>query len=282
MAAAAPVVWAWTRAQRRSVCTVPSQSPSLSILGLLTMAPSAQAIDFPVNQFDDAGDGTCDGTCTLRDAIDDANALAGADRVTFTAGGVITTASPLTVSEELDIDGTSVPGYTAGDDPPVEIDGNGAVATGIVVNGDDSEIRALSIYRFSTTQVLLEGTGSALESSWIGVRASDSSTFAATGDGVLITDDNSFVGGSTSTTGNVISGQTTGSTWTSTPTPTRFSSTASERRRMARAPRPTTEARDPHLRRRCEHHRRLRGRRGQRDLRPSRQRHRDGPHRQRR
>lgn len=47
---------------------------------------TAQAATFTVNQAGDAGDLTCDATCTLRDAIDDANNLAGDDVINFTAG----------------------------------------------------------------------------------------------------------------------------------------------------------------------------------------------------
>src|SRR5687768_12228780 len=46
-------------------------------LGLSAMTPSLMAATFTVNQFgvnSDTGDGTCDATCTLRDAIDDAEA----------------------------------------------------------------------------------------------------------------------------------------------------------------------------------------------------------------
>src|SRR5262245_41235840 len=66
---------------------------SLLAMGLLTVAflliatsARVSAATFAVNDAGDAGDGTCDATCTLRDAIDDANNLAGNDTIVFAAG----------------------------------------------------------------------------------------------------------------------------------------------------------------------------------------------------
>lgn len=56
------------------------------------------AVDFTVNQAGDAGDLTCDATCTLRDAVDDANAAATDDTISFAAG--LTT---ITLINEIDI-----------------------------------------------------------------------------------------------------------------------------------------------------------------------------------
>ncbi len=49
-------------------------------------ASEAFAINFTVNQSGDAGDLTCDATCTLRDAVDDANAAGTDDTISFAAG----------------------------------------------------------------------------------------------------------------------------------------------------------------------------------------------------
>ena len=50
-------------------------------------APGAEAATFEVNSLADPGDGTCDATeCTLREAVEDANAAAGADTVIFRSG----------------------------------------------------------------------------------------------------------------------------------------------------------------------------------------------------
>lgn len=44
---------------------------------------STFAADFQVNQLGDAGDGTCDATCTLRDAVTAANSVASDDSISF-------------------------------------------------------------------------------------------------------------------------------------------------------------------------------------------------------
>ncbi|MCA1609110.1 MAG: hypothetical protein LC730_06615, partial [Acidobacteria bacterium] len=60
---------------------------SLSLLAcLFAFSTYTFADNFTVNQSGDAGDLTCDATCTLRDAVDDANNLASDDAITFAAG----------------------------------------------------------------------------------------------------------------------------------------------------------------------------------------------------
>ena len=53
---------------------------------LLVSTMQTYAVDFLVNQPGDAGDLTCDATCTLRDAVDDANAAATDDTINFVRG----------------------------------------------------------------------------------------------------------------------------------------------------------------------------------------------------
>ncbi|MCH7846416.1 MAG: right-handed parallel beta-helix repeat-containing protein, partial [Acidobacteria bacterium] len=128
---------------------------------------------FVVNATGDAtdaspGDGACDtggtnseGTpeCTLRAAIEEANALAGDDTILFNmpvtepghSAGVwtISPAATLpTISTTITIDGTSQPGWTS--TPIVELDGFSAGGTtdGLGVTGDNSVIRSLAINRF--------------------------------------------------------------------------------------------------------------------------------------
>jgi predicted outer membrane repeat protein len=71
--------------------------------------PTALAADFVVNLASDPGDGTCDATCTLRDAILNAGALAGHDTITFspavTTPIVLASALP-TIAQALTIDGS--------------------------------------------------------------------------------------------------------------------------------------------------------------------------------
>jgi CSLREA domain-containing protein len=73
----------------------------------LDLPRPAWAADFTVNQLADPGDGTCDGSCTLRDAILAANASAGADSIDFGVGGAIVLVSALpAITDGLTIDGS--------------------------------------------------------------------------------------------------------------------------------------------------------------------------------
>ncbi len=77
---------------------------------LLAGAPATAQVTFTVNDPGDAGDGSCDDTCTLRDAITEANAAAGLDSVVFAP--VITTVTvqttPIEVSENVVVTGAGV------------------------------------------------------------------------------------------------------------------------------------------------------------------------------
>src|SRR5258706_14346446 len=62
------------------------------------------AAEYIVNLTTDGGDGTCDVTCTLRDAIGEANTNAGADSITFSAeitATIVLTAALPTISVDL-------------------------------------------------------------------------------------------------------------------------------------------------------------------------------------
>ena len=73
----------------------------------LAPPPAAWAAGYVVNQTADPGDGVCDGTCTLRDAVLAANANAGPDTITFDTSGAIVLGSALpAITDTLTIDGS--------------------------------------------------------------------------------------------------------------------------------------------------------------------------------
>ncbi len=75
--------------------------------GRLLPTPVALAAGYTVNDLSDAGDGTCDDTCTLRDAILAANASGGADTIDFSASGAIVLGATLpAITDTLTIDGS--------------------------------------------------------------------------------------------------------------------------------------------------------------------------------
>src|SRR5437773_5930490 len=116
------------------------------------------------------GDGLCaiapDGPCTLRAAIQEANASPGTDSIHFNlppAGGyVISPASALpAIVDSLVIDATTQPGLSG--QPLIELDGrNAGQASGLSVNtsrGSTSAIRGLAIHDFAVFGLAGGGEG---------------------------------------------------------------------------------------------------------------------------
>jgi CSLREA domain-containing protein len=95
--------------RRRRVARRASLATGAAIGASVLLAPGAQAAPFQVNTLNDAvSDGTCDVTdCTLRDAVDAANADAASDNVTFAPGliGETTLASTIQITNDISIQG---------------------------------------------------------------------------------------------------------------------------------------------------------------------------------
>ncbi|BEP92896.1 hypothetical protein GmRootA79_12800 [Acidovorax sp. A79] len=147
------------------------------LLPALLCASAAQAATYTVNDAGDAadanpGDGLCataGGTCTLRAAIEQANAHISADTIAFNFGGVPTTISLATPLPPITYPAT-IDGYTNGGTPnsaatgtnaviTVRIDGAnaGAGANGILfLNGaSDSVLRGVAVTRFGGAGVMV-------------------------------------------------------------------------------------------------------------------------------
>ncbi|MEO6064749.1 MAG: right-handed parallel beta-helix repeat-containing protein, partial [Lysobacterales bacterium] len=115
------------------------------------------------------------GAGTLRSAISQANAAAGADTIVFNVAGAgvrtITLASALpTLSGGLVVDATTQPGYAG--TPLIAIDGTGAGSTshGLAISGNNVTVRGLTLQSFSGDGVrVLAGSGNRIEQSWIGI-----------------------------------------------------------------------------------------------------------------
>ena len=132
-------------------------SDALSDLVVLTrggaepvlLLPSAPTATFIVNSTNDANDGTCDGAhCSLREAINAANAAIGPDTISFSGMGAgFHTISPSTdlptITATTLLDGTSHP------DGRIEIDGT-SVSTGLTLaSAPSSLVRGVVINRAS-------------------------------------------------------------------------------------------------------------------------------------
>src|SRR5438270_368197 len=92
------------------------------------------------------------GAGSLRQAILDANAAAGADVINFNVGGGVQTISPTSllpqITGSVTIDGTTQPGFAGS--PLIELNGAGAGAfAGLWITAGNCTVRGLVINRFN-------------------------------------------------------------------------------------------------------------------------------------
>jgi hypothetical protein len=200
-----------------------------SVLTAALGAPPSQAQNiFTVDATGDAGDtragdGTCatsGGDCTLRAALEEANATensGGPDRIEFDIPGGASPGSPHriepgsalpNVTDPVVIDGATEPDYN-GDKPVLEIDGGSAGSSNgfVVESGGGLDATGLSVVGFDFDAFELEeGSGpNAIRGCFIGVRA-DGTTTAGNGDGISVGAEDTAIGGAASSEGNVIAG----------------------------------------------------------------------------
>jgi CSLREA domain-containing protein len=136
-------------------------------LGLLATSP-AYAATLTVNNNADPGDGDCNpnGGCTLREAINEANATT-ADTIRFDiSGGGVRTITPTSrlpiISERLTLDGYSQPGAEPNSLPTgtnavlkIELNGEdaGASSEALRIRASDCVIKGLAINRFDGNSI---------------------------------------------------------------------------------------------------------------------------------
>lgn len=182
----------------------------LAVLFALVPAMAASAATLTVNNTGDAvdantGDGFCDavgGGCTLRAAIQQANALPGVDTIQFlidTGPQTISPASALpAITEPAVLDATTQPGWV--DKPVITINGAiaGAAASGLTVQAGSTTIRGFAIGGFAGARGiwLLDAGGNVIEANHLGTNAAGTARHA-NGLGILI---------SAGSTGNTIGG----------------------------------------------------------------------------
>ena len=170
-----------------------------------------------------AGNGICDdgtGSCTLRAAMEEANARSGADTIHFNiAGAGPHTIQPVTdlptITDPVTIDGYTQSGASANTNGPglgsnavlkIELDGTNA-GNGLQITAGSSTVKGLVINRFSADGILLQTVGgNVVEGNFIGT---DVNGTADLGNkfGVTITNSpNNRIGGASAASRNVISG----------------------------------------------------------------------------
>jgi CSLREA domain-containing protein len=201
-------------------------------VGTAGAPPSARAEAlFTVNRKGDAsdikpGNGKCDSStasgrqCTLRAAIQEANAFPGGDSIHFNITAtprIIAPTSPLpAITERVAINGWSQPGteentLIVGNDAvfKITLDGinAGFSANGLELTGANTNVFGLVIQRFSGSGILITGTKNNVFGNFIGTNVAG--TLArGNGVGVAITGDQNTVGGGFPSRRNLISGNT--------------------------------------------------------------------------
>ena len=195
---------------------------SLIAVAVLTVRPwqVSFAATFTVDSTADssdinAGDGICDdgaGNCTLRAAIEEANASAGHDAVHFSIGSGIQTITPSSslpvITDSVTIDGTSQPGFSG--TPVIELDGSGAgSADGLRITAGNSRVRAMVINRFEGQGILIQTNGgNTIIGNYIGTDITGTLDLGNAFQGVRITGGSqlNIIGGATVGERNIISG----------------------------------------------------------------------------
>jgi CSLREA domain-containing protein len=212
----------------------------LALTLALLVANPAHAKTFTVNSTEDFsdidfGDGICDSLldpllnpCTLRAAIQEANAFAGADTIAFDIpGSGVKTISPNSalpaITRRVAMDGYTQPGSSPNTSsqgainasPLIELDGTsaGSSSNGLVIgsNVSNTVIKGLVINRFGNNGIFgnpsSASTGIRVKGNFIGTNAAGTANLGNGNNGVaFIGSSNSTVGGTLPEDRNVISG----------------------------------------------------------------------------
>lgn len=197
----------------------PSVAPGVVVGNLYTVNRLTDESDndtssaHPLCDIDDANPGN---HCTLRAAIQQANAVAGTDTIQFAVGSgaiTITPNSPLPfISSPVIIDGTTQPGALPGF-PLVELDGtNVTTANGLHITAGGSTVRGLVINRFGSPAsqgsgiVLVNSGGNHIAGNYIGTNVAGTADLGSAGNGIYVSSPNNIIGGTTAADRNVIAG----------------------------------------------------------------------------
>jgi CSLREA domain-containing protein len=201
----------------------------IAALFVLGVAPLTAQTTFTVTSNNDIDDGTCSvgpGHCSLREAINAANASAATtDTIAFGISGAgphtIAPGSALpTITDPLVIDGYTQSGASANTNPigqainatlMIVLDGSSAGAvSGLTVTAAGCTVRGLVINQFGGHGIHISGAGATanlVEGNFIGTDANGTSDLGNTDDGVFIeSGPTNTVGGTTAASRNLVSG----------------------------------------------------------------------------
>ncbi len=156
-------------------------------LAVLQLEDRTAPAVFTVTTTNDSGAGS------LRQAILDANAAAGADSIAFSIGtgakAIAPTSALPAITQAVTLDATTQPGFSGV--PLIELrgDGAGAGVSGLTVSGAGTTVRGFVINRFNLSGVLITGagaTGNVVAGNFIGTNAAGTAALANGQHGVLI------------------------------------------------------------------------------------------------
>jgi titin len=158
------------------------------------------------------GDGICDdgtGSCTLRAAVEQANANGSGGAIYFailSGPHTIVPGSPLpAIAVTTDVDGTTQPGFSG--TPIIALDGAnaGSAADGVAFAAGNGSLRGLVIHGFQGAGVALRGGDHLIAGNYIGTDAAGKKA-VPNGTGVAVLAGRNLIGGSAVAARNVISG----------------------------------------------------------------------------
>ena len=173
------------------------------------------------------GDGVCQAVtskCTLRAAIEEANALPETDTIVFNIPGagphtIQPTSALPTITDPVIIDGYTQPGASPNTNGPgfglntvlkIELEGTnaGCCASGLIISAGNSTVRGLAINRFGEDGLSLStNAGNVIEGNFVGTDVTGTAGLGNDSHGVNIpVGSSNTVGGTTPGARNVISG----------------------------------------------------------------------------
>lgn len=185
--------------------------------------PVAAEPTFTVNASDDSDDGVCSpGHCSLREAINSANARSGTELIAFDIPGAgphtIQPQSALpTVTDPVVIDGYTQPGASPNTNAApqglntvlmIELDGSSAGnSSGLLIRADNSVVRGLVINRFGGEGVAaFLGGNNVIEGNFIGTDVGGTVALGNGRAGVSVSEADDSIGGTSPERRNLISG----------------------------------------------------------------------------
>jgi CSLREA domain-containing protein len=178
-------------------------------VALLALAASASAAPFTVTSRDDADDGTCDAPhCSLREAINAANATAAADEIRFNSTDPITPATALpAITSPVFVNASPATRRCISDTAPLHLTGDEADFDGLVLapGSDGSQICLVTVGGFENG-IELHSDDNGVALSRFGTdpsgQISDPNRLA----GIEISGSDNLIGGEAGRHRNVISG----------------------------------------------------------------------------